>query len=108
MFTIGLRYCGGCNPQIDRARVIGDLKEGLQKQGLRISFSTEKQGDFDILLLMNGCMRACLEQEYICTDYKDQIISVKGEMVGREYVKEDHIPEFLIKKIVDLLNSPSH
>jgi len=102
MFTIGLRYCGGCNPQIDRSRIIRDLKEGLEKQDIRASFSTNKHGTFDILLLMNGCMHACLEEEYGRTDYRDQIISVRGEMVDDLYMQEEAIPGFLIEKIMGL------
>ena len=108
MPSIGLRYCGGCNPQIDRSKVIRKLEEGLKKIGLKVDFCTDKEIATDIILLINGCIHACLEEEYLREGDSPQFISIKGEMVCREYVKEDHIPEFLIKKIVDLLNSPSH
>ena len=108
MPSIGLRYCGGCNPQIDRSKVIRKVKEGLKKIGLKVDFCTDKEIDTDIILLINGCMHACLEEEYLREGDSPQFISIKGEMVESQYVKEEHIPEFLIKKIVDLLNSPSH
>jgi hypothetical protein len=108
MYSIGLRYCGGCNPQVDRFKVIENLKEGLKKTGTEVDFTTDRQRAVDIVLLINGCMHACLEEKYRREADSPQFISVKGEMVDSQYVKEDCIPEILIKKIVDLLNSPSH
>jgi hypothetical protein len=108
MYSIGIRYCGGCNPQIDRSKVIRNLKEGLKKIGMEVDFTTDRQSAVDLILLINGCMHACLEEKYVREADNPQFISVKGEMVDTQYVKEDYIPEILIKKIADLLNSASH
>jgi len=108
MSSIGLRYCGGYNPQIDRSRVAKEFKKDLSTMDLRVDFTTEKERPIDITLLINGCMHACLEEECLREVDSPQFISVKGEMVGRQYVKEDNIPKFLIKTIVDLLNSSSY
>jgi len=105
MYSIGIRYCGGCNPQIDRSKVIENLKEGLKEKVMGVNFTTDRQRAVDIILLINGCMHACLEEEYLREADSPQFISVKGEMVDSQYVKEDHIPEFLIKKIMDLFNA---
>jgi len=107
MYSIGLRYCGGCNPQIDRSKVIENLKEGLKKARTEVDFTTDRQRAVDIVLLINGCIHACLEEKYLREGDSRHFISVKGEMVDGQYVKEDHIPEILIKKILDLLDSPS-
>ena len=107
MFSIGIRYCGGCNPQIDRSRIIRNLKNGLKKIGLSVNFNADKKRDVDILLLINGCMHACLEEEYRREGNNPPFISVKGEMVNDHYIEEKSIPEFLINKIMDLLNSSS-
>ncbi|MBW2004681.1 MAG: hypothetical protein JRI72_08715 [Deltaproteobacteria bacterium] len=104
MLSIGLRYCGGCNPQIDRSRVIRDLKKALSKMDLRVDFITDKERAVDIILLINGCMHACLEEEYLSSGRNLQCISVKGEMVDSQYVEEDHILETLIKKIMGFFN----
>lgn len=76
--------------------------------GMEVDFTADRQSAVDIVLLINGCMHSCLEEAYLRGGHNTQFISVKGEMVDSQYVKEDHIPELLIKKIVDLLNSPSH
>jgi hypothetical protein len=108
MLSIGIRYCGGCNPQIDRSGVIRELKEGLENQDIRASFSTDKLASCDILLLMNGCIHACLEEAYLKEGHTTRFISVKGEMVDDKFVEEDHIPDFLFNKIVDSPDPPSH
>ncbi len=105
MRSIGLRYCGGCNPQIDRSKVIENLKEALKENGVEVDFTTDRQSAVDIVLLINGCMHACLEEEYLREAYSPQFISVKGEMVDDQYIEEELIPGFLIKKIMDLFNT---
>ena len=108
MVLIGIRYCGGCNPQIDRSRVITSLKEAIKKMGLEVDFTADRQGAVDIVLLINGCIHACLEEAYLKQGHTAPFISVKGEMVDSLYVKENHIPDFLINKISDSLGPPSH
>ena len=101
MFSIGLRYCGGCNPQIDRSRLIEDLREGLKNRGLKVDFITDKERATDIILVVNGCKHACFDEEYLDSGQNAQVISVKGEMVGSKYIEEKDIPEFLIEEIMD-------
>lgn len=104
MYSIGLRYCGGCNPQIDRSRVTENLKDGLKKRGIEVGFTTDREAAVDLVLLINGCIHACLEEEYLREAESPLCISVKGEMVDSQWVKEDNIPEFLINRIVNLLH----
>jgi hypothetical protein len=107
MLLVGIRYCGGCNPQINRSAVITRLKEAIQKRGMAVDFTAERERSVDIVLLINGCMHACLDEKHPGEAGSPQFISVKGEMVDSQYVKEDHIPEILIEKIVDALDSLS-
>ena len=100
MLSIRLRYCGGCNPQIDRSRITRDLKKALNKMNLHVNLTTDKERAVDIILLINGCIHACLEEEYLSPGTNFKCISVKGEMVDSQYVEEDHIPETLIQKIM--------
>lgn len=102
MFSIRVRYCGGCNPQIDRSNVSRNLKELLKKKGLQIDFIANQERSVDIVLLINGCMHACLEEEHLRSGHNPQYISVRGEMVDDQYIEEESIPELLIKKIMDL------
>jgi len=104
MYSVGLRYCGGCNPEIDRPGLIDHLKEGIEGRGIIIEFITDKETKTDLLLLVNGCKHACLEQKYLTKGQNLPIISVRGEMVGDNYIKEKDIPEFLIDRIIVSVN----
>ena len=103
MYSIGVRYCGGCNPRIDRSRIVRDVRAGLEKIGLKVDFTTDKEQPVDAVLLINGCMHACLEREYSTSGHDQQLISVRGEMVDDQCIEEAHIPEFLGRKVLELL-----
>jgi hypothetical protein len=112
MLSIGVRYCGGCSPQIDRSKVIRDLSDALKRMGLKVDFTTDRERPVDIVLLINGCMHACLEGEYPRSGPDHQRISVRGKMVDDQHIEEDHIPGLLAKKIcsspfIPPLSSPS-
>jgi hypothetical protein len=36
--TIRVRYCGGCNPEIDRGSLVSRLKEIIEAEGIRAVF----------------------------------------------------------------------
>ena len=108
MYLIGFRYCGGCNPQIERAAVIGNLKEGLKKRGMAADLIGDRKTRVDLVLLINGCPHACLEEACLKEGHTTPFIAVKGEMVDSQYVRENRIPDFLINKISDLLDPAPH
>ena len=103
MFTIGVRYCGGCNPQIDRSRIVMDLGEGLKKMGLEVELTTEKERAVDMVLIVNGCKHACLEAKQVESDCGYPVISVRGEMVDDQYVEEGDIIKILIQRICSFI-----
>jgi hypothetical protein len=105
MLSIGIRYCGGCNPQIDRSGIITSLHKALKKRGMAIDYTTDRQRSVDLVLLINGCMHACIEEAYLKEGHTTPRISVKGERVDDSFVAEECIPDLLSKKISAL--SPS-
>lgn len=100
MVVIGLKYCGGCNQQINRTDVVERFKKALKKKGWAAMITTEKDKPHDLILLVNGCIHGCLEEELLRSDQKLRFISVKGEMIGDNYVKEESIPQFLVEEIM--------
>jgi hypothetical protein len=99
MFTIGVCYCGGCNPQIDRSRILMELREELKKMGLRVDFTSLRERPVDMVLLVNGCKHACLEAKSLKAARGRPKISVRGEMVDDQYVGEEDLPKTLIQRI---------
>ena len=54
---VGVVYCGGCNPDIDREALVESLAKEL---GRPIPLAKEMSGRPDLVLLVNGCVRGCL------------------------------------------------
>lgn len=53
---IGIKYCGGCNPTFERVEMVEKIKFLV---GGQFDFLHYDQGDFDGLLFIQGCERAC-------------------------------------------------
>lgn len=53
---IGIKYCGGCNPTYERVELIHRVQSLMED---RFSFLQHGQQCLDLLLLINGCPRAC-------------------------------------------------
>ncbi|KUJ92706.1 MULTISPECIES: hypothetical protein [Archaeoglobus] len=51
---VGVKYCGGCNPEYRRE----DVEDVLRKH-----FTIFYSEDADVLVLINGCKKACLLEE---------------------------------------------
>ncbi len=91
LLTIRVRYCGGCNPEIDRGSVVSRLKGIIQSEGIRAVFA--KDGEADWLLLINGCPRACLEEELPKDARPLRCISVEGSHLDYRPVAENELPQ---------------
>jgi hypothetical protein len=100
MISVGLRFCGGCNPEIDRIGVVDRLKDAFAQKGIRAAFVTDKHVPTDLLLLISGCKHACLDEEYVDQDEGTPVLSVRGEMIGDAYVAENDLPDYLSNEIL--------
>jgi hypothetical protein len=80
MKRIGIKYCGGCNSFYDRVGMVEKLARKLK--GIAIFLSYE-DFPYDLLLIVNGCMRACADREDIhalCPNW----MSISEEVNGLE------------------------
>jgi len=55
---VGLKYCGGCNPEYDRVSLVRHIEESLQ--GMIDFVSPESEG-VDLVLAVEGCSTACAD-----------------------------------------------
>ena len=102
MLNIRVRYCGGCNPEIDRVAIVERLKEELEKNNLPARFVYEEEEKIDIVLLVNGCRHACLEEQGLSVENRLPVISMEGEALGGAHMPQQAIPAILARKIIDL------
>lgn len=55
---VGLKYCGGCNPDYDRTALAASIRERLKD---RVEFVSHYNGGYDKVLIITGCECACVD-----------------------------------------------
>jgi hypothetical protein len=53
---VGIQFCGGCNPRIDRGQIALDLQQTLAGMGFEVVFN---RPDADIVVFLSGCLSGC-------------------------------------------------
>jgi len=101
VIKIRLKYCGGCNPEIDRANVVKCLNAIIHQQNIQFEYVGDSK-TADLVLLINGCAHACKEEELRETGAHPNYLSVQGQKIELRPVPEDKIPFVLTEKIVRL------
>lgn len=57
---VGIKYCGGCNPQFNRSEWV----KKLMAEYIDISFEPASKHDYyDIILIINGCPNSCASHD---------------------------------------------
>ena len=94
---IALKYCGSCNPEIDLARIGGKVFEEAQAWGWEV-VPREGLAEADILLLLCGCPRTCIDTEELRRKAKKTVL-VAGKRLGWQPVAEEKLPSAIAKAI---------
>lgn len=98
IFSIRVRYCGGCNPKIDRKNVVRRLQRLLESAEYKFQFVTTQNNAY--LLLINGCLHACLDEQIIDSiEATKKGISIQGERFDYQSILEENLPYAIWEKI---------
>ena len=92
---IGIKYCGGCNPHMDRTKLVREIKKLLSPE---YSFSTDQSSPWDVGLLICGCPAACADKPEFKNLARKWIL-VAGNSADRDSSPEEKIAEFVAGKI---------
>lgn len=96
MKLIGIKYCGGCNPHIDRAKLVREIKELLPPE---YSLTTDQTfNPWDIGILICGCKTACVDKLYV-RDLARKWIVVAGNSVDLDNAPEEELADIVIQKL---------
>jgi len=89
--TVGIQFCGGCNPRIDRGRIAQELQKSLVGMGFDVVFNSP---DADFVVFLSGCLSGCAFKH----NPKDPpYVTVAAATVDGVEVAEDRIvPEVLL------------
>jgi hypothetical protein len=89
---VGIKFCGGCNPTIDRVNLIKKIREKLEPG--TYAFEYLDFHDCEVVLVINGCSVGCAE----VPKSKKTIIVYGSEMEGKQY-PEEMLPEEVISRL---------
>jgi len=85
-----IQFCGGCNPEIDRGLLVKRLKQLIESVGIKPIICKDDQADW--LILVNGCSRACLEEQFPESENGSGRISVQGTNLDCRPMAENDLP----------------
>jgi hypothetical protein len=90
--TVGIQFCGGCNPRIDRGQVALALQQALSDEGFEVVFNSPGA---DIVIFLSGCMSECA---FKYNPKDPPYVTVAATTVDGVEAPEDRIvPEVLMK-----------
>ena len=95
---IWLKYCGGCNPDIERGDVVKRLEKRMTSEGFTVDFTAAMEAA-DLRLLVNGCPSSCLEDEYLNDLGSSPFISIQGARLDGKKVLEKDLPKVVWEKM---------
>jgi hypothetical protein len=96
MKLIGIKYCGGCNPHIDRAKLVCKIGKALPPEyGLTAEQYTDP---WDIGILICGCPTACVDKPDVRGLARKWVI-VAGKSIDLNNVPEEKLADFAVRKI---------
>lgn len=77
---IGVLFCGGCNPTYNRESLYRQLKQHYEPSIIFEFY--EEAGEYDLLLIINGCSSECLINQghpspVVCLDSSDLKIATE-------------------------------
>lgn len=97
MKQIGVKYCGGCNPQINRAKIVQEVGQRLPENYRLVNGPPQRE--WEAAILVCGCPVACadrLETRKLARRW----ILVSGPMVDLFPVPVDQVASVIASKIL--------
>lgn len=95
--NIGVVYCGGCNPIIDREELVRSL---AGKLGKPIHPYKKEDRRVDLILVLNGCSRSC-RNVLPSADQSCKTIVVAGTTIDCWPVPLNEMVDVLLRKVKD-------
>jgi hypothetical protein len=94
-----LKYCGGCNCQIDRSKVVDELKKKMSPEDRLVLEAPQTPAEAGLLLC--GCPSACNDKPEL-TRQASRWITVAGKSVNHRDMPEDDLAEAILNAVDDI------
>ena len=79
---VGIKYCGGCNPEYDRVALVQHIEESLQG---KVEFVNPESEGVGLVVAVEGCSTACADLSAFQGMEIRIIYNIKG---AEEFIKE--------------------
>jgi hypothetical protein len=90
---VSIRFCGGCNPRIDRGRIARELRDIFESMGMKVIFNSK---DADIVVYLSGCLSGCAWKFYPADAPH---VTVADHTVDTAAIDEDRIVPEVTRKV---------
>jgi dissimilatory sulfite reductase (desulfoviridin) alpha/beta subunit len=90
---IGIVFCGGCNPRIDRGKVAAAVRQALPQHGYNVVFNAF---DVDFIIYLSGCTVSCAARDGN-SDLPQ--VTVAATTVDADVVKDSELADRIISKV---------
>jgi hypothetical protein len=74
---LAMKFCGGCNPTIERSAVARAIREDLPLTIQWVSADEET----DLLIILNGCLSACADRPEVCKK-GSEVLNISPGMIS--------------------------
>lgn len=92
---VSIKFCGGCNPRIDRARIAGEVRDNLTAYGCGVVFN---RLEADVVVYLSGCTAGCACRS--CDSHKPGVV-VAANTVDAQPVDEAELGSLISQKARD-------
>ncbi len=101
---IAVKYCGGCNPGIERGELVFQLAQSIQAEQLGWSLVSFHDEEYDCLVVINGCAVGCAGKQFEAGNKAGNkpVLIVAGESLQHKRVAEKDLPREIIRKILQV------
>ena len=79
---IGVKYCGGCNPEYDRVALVEEMQKHLKG---KVSFGFSGIYDVDLILVVHGCDTRCAD---LSPFQKMEIFEISSVKERERFIRE--------------------
>jgi len=96
---IAVKYCGGCNPGIERGDLVFRLADILAIERPEWELVLMNDEPWDVLLIINGCPVGCSAKQFLAETRP--VLIVAGESLQHKRMREEELPMAVFQKVME-------
>ena len=94
---VSIKFCGGCNPRIDRVGVAAKIKDHFASDSVEVVYNSLEA---DCIVYVSGCSASCAMRH---SDSDKPCVAIAGSSVDSLAVEEDCLVKIVSEKVRDYI-----